>query len=304
MDRGYQDGYAKRKVRAKQDVDFRKHRLRSTAFMILIPAILFIIYWSNVKSMRDWRNNIFVIGSGLIIIGSLFVLIFETLTNDMRLCSCISSIILFGGGIIYLIAAIGEAMLYSNGHTNNLSKDVTYDRLQDSTIDVKDGIYWFGLHCLIALDAIVLAWDCLTDLCYLEYMRISNWAFPLMVSTWFAFAYWLNVPRDTWWEKCAIAGFGAVAISTTILMIISCSRSLVRTTGAFLSFMGFLASILIWIYFAYIIKQFVNNGHDACLLIGIPFLISAQMLSLLHNCSLGSQDCKHGERGNRQMNEV
>jgi len=194
MDRGNKDESPHRKVRSNHDLDFRKWRLLFTSFILLIPAILLIIYWGNTANTLDWKNNTFICGSGLIIIGILIIHIFELINKDIYFLNLIAFIFLFLGGIIYLLAAIGIAVNFSY-YTNVNDYNLINQDNPDNKYDVKDGIYWFGLHCLFAFSALVLSIDCLTDLYFKQNMRIIMWSFPLLWTSWFAFGYWLNIQK-------------------------------------------------------------------------------------------------------------
>jgi len=299
MDRGNKDQSPHKKVRSNHDLDFRKSRLLFTSTILFVPAILFIIFWGNVAANKDWRDNLFLVGSGLVILGCLTIQIFEIINKDFATLNFIGFLLLTLGGLLYLLAAIGNAVYMAYGHNFNYLSYWDRNHSQDNPdnkINVSDGIYWFGLHCLFAFDAIILAIDCITDLYFAQNIRMLMWSYPLLWTSWFAFGYWLEYSKNqlTWWEVCAKAGFGTIAIGILFLMILCCLRVLTKIVGIILSFCAFLGSVLVWIYFAVVIQRFVFNGHDACIYIGIPFLLSGQILFLLYDSLLGTQEPRDG----------
>jgi hypothetical protein len=203
------------------------------------------------------------------------------------------------GGLLYLLAAIGNAVIMSYGENfdglNYADNNVRRDN-PDGIMNVRDGIYWFGLHCLFAFDALVLAIDCISDLYFAQNIRMLMWSYPLLWTSWFAFGYWLTYERNelSWWQLCAKAGFGTIAVGILILMILCGLRILSKVLGMIFSSLAFAGSVLIWIYYGAYIKRYVDNGHDACLYIGIPFLISGQTLFLLYDALLGTAEPKDG----------
>jgi hypothetical protein len=298
LDRGNKDQSPHRKVRSNHDLDFRKSRLLFTSGMLMIPAILLLIFWANEGGygVRDWRINIFIVGSGLISLGCFLILLFPVLFNkDIRMFNLISFSCLMFGGLLYLLSAIGTADIMTYESDKLFANLNTYDN-PDSIINYKDGIYWFGIHCLFAFDALVLAIDCISDLYFAQNLRMLAWSFPLLWTCWFAFGYWLDYHKYQlhWWQLCAKAGYGTIAISILILMALVGMRILSRAIGMVLSVAAYLGSILIWIYYGAIIKKSVDNGHDACLYIAIPFLLSGQTLFLLFDCLMGTKEPKDG----------
>jgi len=159
-----------------------------------------------------------------------------------------------------------------------------------------DGMYWFGLQTFFALDAVVLAVDCISDLYFAQNIRMLMWSFPLFWTSWIGFGYWLKYDKNslTWWQLCAKAGFGTIAIAITFLMILCALKRLIKSVGTLLTGCAFLGSVLIWIYYGAIIDNWVTKAHIACLYIGIPFLISGQCIFLLYDCLLGTKEPRDG----------
>jgi len=301
MDRGNKDQSPHRKVRSNHDLDFRKSRLIFTSTILIIPAILFLIFWANEGGYgnREWKTNLFIVGSGLVGLGCLIIHLFSFMNKDVAFLNLMSFLCLFFGGLLYLLAAIGNAvtMAYWDNNSNNISfVGLNQNDNPDNIIDIKDGIYLFGLHSLFAFSAMVLAIDCISDLYFAQNLRILSWSFPLLWASWFAFGYWLYYHKNqlTWWQLCAKAGFGTIAISILILMILTGMRILSKVVGIILSICAFLGSVLVWIYCARIIYSWVFNGHDACLYIGLPFLLSGITLFLFYDSLLGTREPKDG----------
>jgi len=101
LDRGNKDQSPHKKVRSNHDLDFRKWRLLFTSTMLLVPAILFIVYFGNLSHHEDWKNNLFVVGSGLIILGCLTIQFFEIINKDIVFLNLIGFLFLFFGGLLY-----------------------------------------------------------------------------------------------------------------------------------------------------------------------------------------------------------
>jgi len=262
------------------DVHFRRLHLLFVDMVLLVSSILFIIYWGNEGGNRDWRYNVFIVGSGLIIIGCLIVLLFELINKKPGMFNIMGSLFLSVGGILYFIGAIGLAIYFA--HHNHIASMTDLNNPDSPTVDIKDAMYWFGLHTLIAMDAIVLAIDCGCYEYFSEIHRLLMWSFPLLWTAWFDFGYWLcySTSHLTWWETIAKVHFGILAVSILLFMILT--SWLHKLVGAALLTIAFFASILFWIYCGVIIKRYVTEGHIACLYIGLPFLISGQILFLHH----------------------
>jgi len=300
MDRGNKDQSPHKKVRSNHDLDFRKNRLLLTSFFTLVPAVLFLVFSGDREDISKWELSIFTAGAGCIILGCIEIMMFELINKDTRAMNLFGTLLCGLGGLLYLIGAIGIAEDLGD-HQNRIYNDNVRDHIgKDNVINYKDSIYWFGLLSLIALDALILAVDCATDLFFSQFLRISFWAFPLTFSAWFAFGVFLDYPKKqlTWWEVTGKAGFGTVAISTLLIILLSCARVLIKSLGTFLAFCSFLGSVLIWIYHGAYIKKYVDDASDSCFYIGIPFLISAQSLFLLYDCILGTKEPKDGAAAN------
>jgi len=301
LDRGNKDQSPHRKVRSNHDLDFRKSRLLFTSTILMIPAILFLVYWGNEggDENREWKTNLFIVGSGLISLGCLIVMIFEIINKDVAFLNLMSFLCLMFGGLLYLLAAIGVAVAFAYNDPfaglNYADQTIRRDN-PDGIYDVKDGIYWFGLLTLFAFSAMVLAIDCISDLYFAQNLRMLAWSFPLLWTSWFAFGYWLSYHKNelTWWQLCSKAGFGTIAISILILMILTGMRILSRALGIILTTCAYLGTVLVWIYYGAYIYRYVNNAHDACLYIGIPFLLSGITLFLLYDSLLGTKEPKDG----------
>jgi len=300
MDRGNKDQSPHKKVRSNHDLDFRKNRLLLTSFFTLVPAVLFIVFWGDRKDIDKWEFSLLTAGAGCIILGCIEIMLFELMNKDTRTMNIFGTLLCGLGGILYLIGAIGIAEDLADHHRSVFKYDVEDHIGRENRRNYRDSIYWFGLLSLIALDALILAVDCATDLFFSQYLRISSWAFPLTFSTWFAFGVMLYYRKSTlnWWELTGKIGFGVVAISTLLIMLLACARVLIKSVGTFLAFCSFLGSILIWIYHGAYIQSRVNDASDACFYIGIPFLISAQSLFLLYDSVLGTKEPKDGAAAN------
>jgi hypothetical protein len=295
LDRGNKDQSPHKKVRSNHDLDFRKWRLLFTSTMLLVPAILFIVYFGNLSHHEDWKNNLFVVGSGLIILGCLTIQFFEIINKDIVFLNLIGFLFLFFGGLLYFLCAISVAVSMAYSHDVDNWNYKTQDN-PDHKYTSADGMYWFGLQTFFALDAVVLAVDCISDLYFAQNLRILMWSFPLFWTSWIGFGYWLKYDKNslTWWQLCAKAGFGTIAIAITFLMILCALKRLIKSVGTLLTGCAFLGSVLIWIYYGAIIDNWVTKAHIACLYIGIPFLISGQCIFLLYDCLLGTKEPRDG----------
>jgi len=298
MDRGNKDQSPHKKVRSNHDLDFRKNRSLLTSFFTLVPAVLFLVFWGDHDNIRKWEISVLTAGAGCIVLGCLEIMLFELMNKDTRPMNLFGTLLCGLGGILYLIGAIGIAEDLGDGRNDFYNNNIL-DHF-DNTTNHRDSIYWFGLLSLIALDALMLAIDCATDLFFSQFLRIALWAWPLTFSTWFVFGYMLYYSKNslTWWEVTGKAGFGTVAIASLLIILLSCIRLLVKSVGIILAFCSFLGSVLIWIFYAAYIKRHVNDASDACFYIGIPFLISAQSLFLFYDALLGTKEPKDGAAAN------
>jgi len=261
------------------NVHFRRLHLLLVNMVLLVSSISFIIYWGNEGGNRDWRFNVFIVGSGLIIIGCLVVMLFELINKKAGMFNVMGALFLSVGGILYFIGAIGLAIYFA--HHNHIASMTDLDNPHSPTVDIKDAMYWFGLHTLIAMDAIVLSIEVVAYEYFSITHRLLMWAFPLLWTAWFDFGYWLcySTNQLTWWETIAKVHFGILAVSILLFMVLNWLHKFVGVSLLTLAFFG---SILFWIYCGVIIKRYVTNGHTACLYIGLPFLISGQILFLHH----------------------
>jgi len=114
----------------------------------------------------------------------------------------------------------------------------------------------------------------------------------IMVCIWLLVKY--SKDQLTWWQLCAKAGFGTIAIAILLLMFFCALRRLSKAIGILLSFLSFLGSVLVWIYCGEILYRFIYNAHDACLYIAIPFLLSGISLFLMYDCLLGTKEPRDG----------
>jgi len=299
MDRGNKDQSPHKKVRSNHDLDFRKNRLLLTSFFTLVPAVLFLVFWGDREDIRKWELSVLTAGAGCIILGCIEIMLFELINKDTRTMNIFGTLLCGLGGILYLIGSIAIAEDLAD-HKSPLFNDNIHNIFGNNNSNYRESIYWFGLLSLIALDALILAVDCATDLFFSQFLRISFWAFPLTFATWFAFGFLLYFEKNqlNWWQLTGKAGFGTVAIATLLIILLSCARVLIKTIGTLLAFFSFLGSVLIWICFAVYIKKYVDDASDACFYIGIPFLISAQSLFLLYDCILGTKEPKDGAAAN------
>ena len=319
LDRGNKDQSPHKKVRSNHELDFRKNRILFTSLFTMIPSVLFTIFWGNRDDIRAWEFTLLTIGSGLIVLGCLYIMFSLMILNkDTRSNNYISSLLLISGGLLYWIGTIGIVEDLSDGKQSlfqgsgckgvnnewcNVMEHIggNEHRSTRDEINIRDALYWFGLLSLIGWDALMLGFDIISDIFFAQYLRISLWSFPLLFSTSFAWGVMLIYSRNdlSWWELTGKAGFGVIAISNLFLVLLSCVKYLIKSLGFFLSFCSFLGSIAIWIYHcAYIAGGNVDDGTAgrtaALYYIGIPFLLSGQSLFLMYDCLLGTKEPKDG----------
>jgi len=262
MDRGNKDQSPHKKVRSNHELDFRKNRLLFTSAFVMIPSILFLVFWGDREDIKNWEFAILTTGSGLIILGCLYIMFSLIICNkDTRMNEIISSSLLFLGGALYFIGSIGIVEDLGDGNYKFFNDRSIVDHLGPSQSReqqrIRDAIYWFGLFSLIAMDSWMLALDIITDLFFAQYLRISFWSWPLLFTSSFVFGVMLCYSRKdlTWWEICGKAGYGTVAISNLFIMLLSLVKVLIKSLGTFLALCSFLGSIAIWIYHAAYIKK-------------------------------------------------
>lgn len=312
LDRGNKDQSPHKKVRSNHELDFRKNRILFTSLFTMIPSILFLVFWGDRNDIKTWEYAILTTGSGLILLGCLYIMFSLLILNkDTRSNNIIASTLLIFGGLLYWIGSIGIAEDLAEGNNRLFSgsgcKGVRCNvlehlggkanRYQDDGIGIRDAIYWFGLLSLIGWDALMLGIDIISDLFFAQYLRISSWSFPLLFASSFAWGVMLAYPKKelNWWELTGKAGFGTIAISNLFLVLLSCIKYLIKSLGTFLSLCSFLGSIAIWIYHgAYLAGGNVDDASSACYYIGIPFLMSGQSLFLMYDCLLGTKEPKDG----------
>jgi len=318
LDRGNKDQSPHKKVRSNHELDFRKNRILFTSLFTMIPAVLFLVFWGDREDIRAWEFTINTIGSGLIVLGCLYIMFSLLILNkDTISNNIISSSLLILGGLLYWIGTIGivedlsdgkRTLFLGSGCSNNINNNNEWCNVMEhiggnehrgtrDNINIRDAIYWFGLLSLIGWDALMLGFDIISDIFFAQYLRISLWSFPLLFSSSFAWGVMLIYSRKdlSWWELTGKAGFGVIAISNLFLVLLSCMKYLIKSLGTFLSLCSFLGSVLIWIYHsAYIAGGNVDDASSACYYIGIPFLLSGQSLFLMYDCLLGTKEPKDG----------
>jgi hypothetical protein len=303
LDRGNKDQSPHKKVRSNHELDFRKNRLVYTSFLnTMIPALLFLVFWGGRNDIDRWEYAVLTTGSGLIVLGCLYILFSLLIMNkDTASNNIISSAMLFFGGLLYFVGSIGivedladgKHHLFTSNIVNHLGRN---ESAANDGIGIRDSIYWFGLFSLIAFNSIMLALDIIADLFFAQYLRIAFWSWPLLFGSAFAWGVFLRYKRKdlSWWEVTGDAGFGTIAISNLLIMLASLIQVLIKPVGTLLAFFSFLGSVAVWIYHAAYIDKYVFDGSDACFYIGIPFLLSAQSLFLMYDCFLGTKEPKDG----------
>lgn len=234
------------------NLNVRKSHLQLAAGFLLAPSLLFLVYWSNQEDETKWNLSFLTSGIGLIVLGCLEVMLFELVNKNVEAIN-IFGILLNGlGGILYLLG----------------------------TVRASGSLYWFGLHSLMAFDALILTADCSTHILFARQIWLSLWLCPLTLSSWLTFSYMLYDDNYNdniqWWELMGKIGFGIIAISSLATLFLSCTKYLIPSITKFFNACIWFACIIVWIYFGLYIKNHVNNASQACFFIGTPFLIFSQ----------------------------